>query len=209
LFYTIYKTTNKLNGKHYIGAHKTNILDDDYMGSGLLLTRAIEKYGLENFEKQILHIFDTPEEMWDKEAELVIIGEDSYNIKVGGCGGFDYININGKNIYFNHKETTIKNFKNSGIHKHLENLKTDINYRNEWIKKISESKKGNKNWVGKKHSKETKMKMSEDRRRIGFQKGEKNSQFGKCWITNGIENISIKKDDLDIWLEKGYYKGRV
>lgn len=41
------------------------------------------------------------------------------------------------------------------------------------------------------------------------QKCSKNSQFGTIWITNGQENKKIKKELLDIWIEKGYYKGRM
>ncbi len=94
--YTIYKITNKVNGKIYIGKHQTKDLTDNYMGSGKMLRRAQSKYGLENFVREILHVFDTEEEMNAKEAELVTeefcMQEDTYNICVGGQGGFSYIN---------------------------------------------------------------------------------------------------------------------
>lgn len=100
-FYTIYKTTNKINGKIYIGKHQTNVLNDSYFGSGKLLLAAIEKYGITAFEKQILFLFDNEQEMNAKEAELVTeefcLREDTYNLCLGGKGGFGYINRNGLN----------------------------------------------------------------------------------------------------------------
>ncbi len=98
MFYTIYKITNQLDGKIYIGAHKTRELDDGYMGSGKYLKAAQKKYGLENFKKKILFMFDNPEEMYAKEAELVnqdfLMEENTYNLRIGGFGGWDYVNTN-------------------------------------------------------------------------------------------------------------------
>jgi hypothetical protein len=61
------------------------------MGSGTILKRAIKKHGLENFVKKILHVYDTAEEMFAKEKELVYVSEETYNIKNGGLGGWDHM----------------------------------------------------------------------------------------------------------------------
>ena len=60
----IYKTTNLLNGKIYVGKHKWSkegCLDENYLGSGTYLTRAIDKYGKENFICEILDTADSLE----------------------------------------------------------------------------------------------------------------------------------------------------
>lgn len=96
--YTIYQITNLIDDKIYIGKHQTNNINDNYMGSGKFLKYAQSKYGLENFVKEILFVFDSEEEMNAKEAELVTeefcLREDTYNICIGGHGGFSYINAN-------------------------------------------------------------------------------------------------------------------
>lgn len=50
----IYRITNLINGKTYIGQHQYKKIDDKYMGSGTYLKRAKKKYGLENFQKTII-----------------------------------------------------------------------------------------------------------------------------------------------------------
>jgi len=59
--------SNKINGKIYIGKHETKDLDDKYMCSGVYLYRAIKKYGVENFDKTILYVFDNEYDMNSKE----------------------------------------------------------------------------------------------------------------------------------------------
>lgn len=92
-YYTIYKITNILNGKFYIGKHITEDLDDDYMGSGKLIKAAIKKYGKQNFIKEILLVLESEEQMNLAEERLIDIEDAScYNLQKGGSGGYGYIN---------------------------------------------------------------------------------------------------------------------
>ena len=79
MYYFIYKTTNKINGKYYIGMHKTDDLEDGYLGSGTYFSRALEKYGKENFEREILEYCNSDEEMHNAEARYIT--EDVVNDK--------------------------------------------------------------------------------------------------------------------------------
>lgn len=86
--YIVYKTTNLINEKIYIGVH--NGEKPNYIGSGTLMTRAIKKYGYENFKREILAEFSTKEEAFEYEALLVdkefVSSENNYNISTGGVG---------------------------------------------------------------------------------------------------------------------------
>lgn len=85
----IYEIKNKINGKSYIGQHSSNELGS-YLGSGKLIKRAIEKYGIENFERTILEKCSNKEELnereryWIKEKDTITTG---YNLTEGGTGG--------------------------------------------------------------------------------------------------------------------------
>ena len=92
----IYKTVNLINGKIYVGRNKHN--NPKYLGSGTIIQLAFQKYGLENFKKEILeecenHLLDEREKFWIKElkSQDPLIG---YNIADGGHNDFtmnDYI----------------------------------------------------------------------------------------------------------------------
>lgn len=87
----IYRITNHINGKTYIGQHRYTNLNDSYMGSGKLLMLAIKKYGLCHFSKEILISDITTREEADKEEIKMIAlerknGHSEYNIVDGGQG---------------------------------------------------------------------------------------------------------------------------
>jgi hypothetical protein len=97
--FLVYETTNKANGKRYRGAHRCTHENCTYLGSGKLFTRALKKYGTENFERIILAECSSEKEMYEAEAQLVttewVADPLTYNVKVGGEGGWDYINRTG------------------------------------------------------------------------------------------------------------------
>ena len=91
-YYIIYKITNTINEKYYIGKHKTSDINDGYLGSGVAIRNAVKKYGEEKFRKEILYELSSETEMDDKEAEIVneemINDPMCYNMRIGGIGGF-------------------------------------------------------------------------------------------------------------------------
>ena len=92
--YTVYKTTNLINGHIYIGVHKTDKPNDKYLGSGKYLKLAIKKYGRQNFKKEVLFMYSSLEEAYEKEKELVdksfYLREDTYNLTGGGSYSVSY-----------------------------------------------------------------------------------------------------------------------
>lgn len=88
----IYKTTNNVNGKIYIGQHRSDDFDPDYYGSGKILKKAIKKYGIENFSVSVLTYCNSKSEMNSLERQLIKIYDSrnpsiGYNIAYGGEGG--------------------------------------------------------------------------------------------------------------------------
>lgn len=95
MYYTIYKTTNLVNGRYYVGAHQTNNPLDCYLGSGKLLERAIKKYGTRSFKKEVLFLLSSAEEMMAKELEIVdaafVARPETYNLNIGGEGSWYHV----------------------------------------------------------------------------------------------------------------------
>lgn len=85
----IYKTTNLINGKVYIGQHKSKRFDRNYYGSGILIAEAIKKYGKENFKIELVEECNSKEELNDAEIYWIkkfdaVNNDNYYNIALGG-----------------------------------------------------------------------------------------------------------------------------
>jgi hypothetical protein len=180
-----------INGKFYVGVHITDNLDDGYMGSGSSLKLAIRKYGIDNFKKEYIHIFDNETDMFNMESNIVdeqfVKRNDVYNIRLGGVGSFSYINGNKLNNSKNQYKIA------------AELIKLDASYAEEFSNKIKvgqiSSAVNHSTFLGKKHTDETKKKISIKNSKI--QNGLDNSQYGTMWIYNESlqKNSKIKKTD--------------
>jgi hypothetical protein len=204
MFFLVYQVTNLINGKIYVGIHKTKNIDDGYMGSGLLIKTAQKKYGIENFKKEILAECSTAAEMFEMESLIVnqefVSSNGTYNLKVGGIGGFDHINETRT------QEESVKIGLDAWNGRDEDEKTQHLQNMRDTLKKIVEEHGGT--FKGKKHSDETKRKISE--KASVHQKGEKNSQAGSAWMYNLEQkvNIKIKKDEIEAYEVLGWNKGR-
>jgi hypothetical protein len=206
-----------VNAKIYIGVHTTLILDDEYMGSGKVIKRAIEKYSTDNFRKDILEFFEDAKTMYAREKEIVtdefLLREDVYNLRRGGHGGFDYIRTlpeysnwtkQGGKIVNN--PVSIEKIKERNEHiKKFNKIGSDA-----YLKKLKENNgkawwENSRGFLGKSHSNETKSIMSY-KAKERLKDPTKNSQFGTMWITNDISNKKIFKGAV---IPIGWKKGRI
>ena len=141
----IYKTTNLINGKVYIGKDKHN--NEKYLGSGKILKQAIEKYGKDNFKKEILEeckdekIWLEREIYWIEYFNSTKIG---YNIALGGNGG----------------DTISNNPNKDEIRKrHSEKMKDpNVNKNKARGRKVVVKKRDDPNWINPRIGKESPLK---------------------------------------------------
>ncbi len=188
----IYKITNNINGKIYIGKRKTSLKveDDFYFGSGKLIKSSIKKYGINNFTKQILetcnsNVLNEREMFWIdfyNSTDLSI----GYNISNGGDGG---------DLLTNNPNREIIIEKRKGISR---------NFSEEHKIKLSESKLADKNpMYGKELSEEHKAKLSNSikGRKMSDEFREKVSK-GKTGVKFSEEHkANLSKNHADF---KGY-----
>jgi len=162
----VYITTNLVNGKQYIGDHCSDNLNDNYLGSGSYIQKAIKKYGKQNFKRKILESFHTNQEAFNAQEKYIneynTLAPNGYNISPKG----------GHQVKQSVSEETKQKMKNSAKYRPIQSEETKIKRRKSLKGHIvaqetrEKSRKSNK---GKKRSKETrenirksKLNMSEE-----------------------------------------------
>jgi hypothetical protein len=212
MFYTVYKTTNIINGKYYIGAHQTNNLQDGYLGSGKVFRRAVTKYGEASFSKIILFHCVSADQMYAMEraviTQAVIDDKNSYNLRLGGEGGWEY--ARSRNTKMITPDIAIEYNQRATVRRKLLS-KTDPVFE---AKRISILKNMNamdfdrRTFLGRNHSAESKRLIGEANKIA--QSGHRNSHFGNCWIYNlDLKvNKSIPRNELEKYQKVGWMKGR-
>jgi len=200
MFGYIYKTTNLINNRCYIGKKVSSTFVNNYFGSGLILQEAIKKYGKENFKIEILQWAKTETELNQLEIYEIARAKKSnrlYNIAEGGTGG---------NTLLDHpdKIEIVKKRNNALTQWHASLSEEEKILRS---KKISQSKKGKSNGhTGFKHTPETIEKIRATNKAYtktkdwkeahalaaAKRRGKPFTQKYKSVIVNDIEYISVK-----------------
>jgi group I intron endonuclease len=174
----IYRTTNLKNGKIYVGKDTKN--SKNYLGSGVLLKKAIKKYGKENFIKEILETCENEEQLnerekfWINKLNSNIFG---YNLTDGGTGGDTFSkNPNKEDIRCKLRDRIVSDDilekrKQNLIQYHFRSGENHPNFGKKQTETTKEKRKQTflKNgftspMFGKKHNEETKRKISEKKK---------------------------------------------
>jgi hypothetical protein len=204
MYYYVYQITNLLNGKIYVGKHKSDKHPNEngYYGSGKQISAAIKKYGIENFKKEVLYFCLSMEEMSDKEAEIVtedfVKRKDTYNMHKGGPGGWDHYNGTKR-----HKVNSGKGGK-----KRAQDPNNPF-YSKEW-QATSNSMK-NPEIVQmlnqKANSPEAIAKKKETWKKTNRGQGKSNSQFGRIWISNTLTK-EVRRITINEIIPEGWVRGK-
>lgn len=133
--------------------------------------------------------------MFEKERELVELGPHSYNLKPGGEGGWIETAARKGGLTCHISKEELSKRLSDGI----KSSPKGLNGHNKALELYPRS-----GFFQKHHTDEVKKKISEASRI--HQKGEKNSQFGTMWITDGTANRKIKKEDV---IPEGWRKGMI
>ena len=206
-FHYVYKITNLQNNYYYFGVHSTTNINDGYMGSGNLIKRAIKSVGKENFAKEFIKFFETSDESFNCESELVdenmIKNPNCYNLALGGRDGI------GKTGKIN-KHTKGRIHVNNGVVEKMIYPHDKQEYLNEgWIIGCICRPQRRKIYVNK-NGRDLRIWRDElqDYLNTGWNRSSI-SNTGKIHINNGVEHKMINPEDLQRYLDDGWERGNL
>ncbi len=216
-YHVIYKTTCLINEHYYIGMHSTDNLDDGYLGSGKKLWQSLKRHGKENHKCEILEHCSSREAVRKREAELVnyelLFEEKCMNLTLGGSGDLSHIHDNPDNWAKNQK--VIAPLGGAAMKKKFENEE----FKKAWglrstSNNLASYAKGripvgwSKGAAAKSALPEYREKQKAALAAISHQQGSANSNYGKKWIHNETKSISVSKELIQQYLDRGYKPGR-
>lgn len=227
----IYKTTNLLNGKFYIGKHRKSEFDPKYFGSGVLIQRALKKEGKKNFLCEVLEWCETSEVLNERERFWVeeLNARDpaiGYNLCAGGMGGERFFSEDSlRRMSEARKGIPLSDETKQKMKESLQNMSEED--------KLARSRRLHDSHVGKKHTEEQKKKIGQtlhDRytsgelvsackgkpssnrgRKLTDEQAERRRTVcsGRIWINDGTTSKMIYPQGKDAYLDNGWNLGRL
>jgi hypothetical protein len=213
----IYKTTNTVNGKQYVGLCGREKADS-YLGSGTLLRLAIKKYGKDKFEREIIERCESYEELLVREEYWIgqynaVNDPMFYNLSHGGFAGNAEIVKEYWSTMTEEQRKTARNWKGHFIgldqsgDKHISKLKDD--WCDNVAKGVQETWDSYSDEERAKRADKVKQGIKENRRDFS---GKNNPMAGRSaiteknlkWYTDGINSLYVTEDTQP----SGYYRGR-
>lgn len=207
----IYMTTNLINGRRYIGKHRSSIFNPKYKGSGNIIKQALGKYGTKNFKVELIEECSTKEDLSEREKYWIsyydaVNSQEFYNLGKGGEGWQVVLRGEDHPMYGRRGE-------NSPLYGHEVTQETR--------EKISKKARG-RVWINNGEYELTiNCQLLESYLLQGYERGRlpssrdslvkslKGNQIaqGRIWINNGKEEVMIYPKDFTNY--SGYVKGRL
>lgn len=206
----VYLTTNKVNGKKYIGMCTRD--DSAYIGSGVLLKQAIAKYGRDAFDRTILQRCESFEDLCEAEKYWIdhfdaVRSDEFYNLIEGGWGG----NTERLKAYWSSltsdERKRVRNWKpyfvggsTAGTNNYWYGKSTSSNVKRVWDNRTEDQRT------------RISQKVSATKKANGSSAGERNSMYGRSavreknlkWYTDGHTSVYVTEGTQP----EGFRRGR-
>lgn len=218
----IYKTTNLLNNKIYVGQHRSTKFDTWYFGSGKILYKALKKYGKINFKVELLEWCASQELLNEVEIKWISTLNSAnpdvgYNISLGGSAAKLPGVLNG--MYGKHHTKEVKerlrllakqNCNQFGrLNSDYEEKRCAGCKRYSSTRPQSHNDAISRGLTNRKMSEEQREKTRQISKRQWVPGRMTNAMLKQKWMNNGIEHALIHRGSIDEYLNKGYSFGKL